>query len=190
MPGTDPGPFLCYLTIEGLDGEPDARRAMRLRGRINAAARAAAEHRRTTYHATDSAITIGIYGPDAAERVNALQQVPVLCLQPHTGADRQQGPTSPSPRVERPGLRAAPESRAAPREKINSAACVGSFRYADRRPSPLQSVAHDETSAHGTGTAQERTRGTPAPGQDQTDSAAHRRRTLITPSRSRLALVP
>ncbi len=77
VPGTGPGPFLCYLTIEGLDGEPNPRRAMRLRGRINAAARAAAEHRRTTYHATDSTITIGIYGPDAAERINQLHQVVV-----------------------------------------------------------------------------------------------------------------
>ena len=33
-----PGPFFCYLTIDGLDRESDPRKATRLRGRINAAA--------------------------------------------------------------------------------------------------------------------------------------------------------
>jgi hypothetical protein len=89
-PGTDPGPFLCYLTIEGLDREANPRRAMRLRGRINAAARAAAEDRRTTYHATSSTITIGIYGPDAAERINALHQVVVKLGAKHGWTVRQQ----------------------------------------------------------------------------------------------------
>lgn len=48
---------------------------MRLRGWINAAARAAAENRCTAYHATDSASTIGIYGADAAVRIDQLHQV-------------------------------------------------------------------------------------------------------------------
>jgi hypothetical protein len=70
-----PGPFLCYLTIDGLDRESDPRKAMLLRGRINAAARAAAEQRQTTYHATDSTITIGIRGPDAQQRIDQLRDV-------------------------------------------------------------------------------------------------------------------
>ena len=48
---------------------------MLLRGRINAAARAAAEQRQTTYHATDSTITIGIRGPDAQQRIDQLRDV-------------------------------------------------------------------------------------------------------------------
>jgi hypothetical protein len=67
------GPFLCYLTIDGLDRESDPRKAMLLRGRINAAARTAGERRQTTYHATESTITIGIYGPDAQQRVDQLR---------------------------------------------------------------------------------------------------------------------
>jgi hypothetical protein len=67
---TSPGPFLCYLTIDGLDQEPDPQKATRLRGRINAAARTAAEQHQTSYHATDATMTIGIRGSDAAERVN------------------------------------------------------------------------------------------------------------------------
>lgn len=63
-PLTEPGPFLCYLTIDGLD-PTDLRKLMRLRGRIHAAARTAAEGRATTYHATETSITIGIRGPDA-----------------------------------------------------------------------------------------------------------------------------
>lgn len=66
-----------HLTIEGLDRERSPRTAMRMRGRINAAARAAAEGRRTTYHATASTITIGIYGHDAADRINQLHQAVV-----------------------------------------------------------------------------------------------------------------
>jgi hypothetical protein len=46
-----PGPFLCYLTIVGLDHEPDPRTATQLRGRIHAAIRTAAEGHQTTYHA-------------------------------------------------------------------------------------------------------------------------------------------
>src|ERR1700731_2815568 len=51
---TTPGPFLCHLTLDGLDEEPNPHRATRLRGRINAAARTAAEQRQTSYHATDA----------------------------------------------------------------------------------------------------------------------------------------
>lgn len=67
------GPFLCYLTIDGLDRATDQRKLIRLRGRIHAAARMSAEGRHTTYHATDSAITIGIHDPDAQERINQLR---------------------------------------------------------------------------------------------------------------------
>jgi hypothetical protein len=70
---TVPGPFLCYLTIDGLDRVTDPRKLIRLRGRIHAAARVAAEGCHTTYYATDSALTIGIQGPDAQERVNQLR---------------------------------------------------------------------------------------------------------------------
>ena len=63
-PLTECGPFLCYLTIDGLD-RTDPRKLIALRGRIHAAARTAAEGRATTYHANDSTITIGIRGPDA-----------------------------------------------------------------------------------------------------------------------------
>ena len=68
---TSPGPFLCYLTIDGLDQEPNPQKATRLRGRINAAARTAAEQHQTSYHAT---MTIGIRGSDAAERINQLRR--------------------------------------------------------------------------------------------------------------------
>jgi hypothetical protein len=68
---TSPGPFLCYLTIDGLDQEPNPQKATRLRGRVNAAARTAAEQRQTSYHAT---LTIGILGPDAAERIIQLRR--------------------------------------------------------------------------------------------------------------------
>ena len=71
---TSPGPFLCYLTIDGLDQEPDPQKATRLRGRINAAARTAAEQHQTSYHATDATMTIGIRGSDAAERINQLRR--------------------------------------------------------------------------------------------------------------------
>ncbi|MGH3185408.1 MAG: hypothetical protein ACRDOE_26370 [Streptosporangiaceae bacterium] len=79
LPGsalTSPGPFLCYLTTAGLDHEPDPRKATRLRGRIHAAARAAAEGRQTTCHSTHSTITIGIRGPDAQERVQPAPPLP------------------------------------------------------------------------------------------------------------------
>lgn len=75
LPGsalTGPGPFLCHLTIDGLDRESDPRKAAQLRGLIHAAARAA-EGRQTTCYPTHSTITIGIRGPDAQERVNQLR---------------------------------------------------------------------------------------------------------------------
>ncbi|MFP3969277.1 hypothetical protein SMC26_43765, partial [Actinomadura fulvescens] len=68
-----PGRFLCHLTIDGLDHHSDPAKATRLRGRIHAAARTAAEQRHTTYHATDTAITIGIAGPDAQHRIDQLR---------------------------------------------------------------------------------------------------------------------
>lgn len=77
LPGsalTRPGPFLCYLTIDGLGREPDPRTATQLRGRIHAAIRTAAEGRQTTYHATGSTITIGIRGHDAQERIGQLRR--------------------------------------------------------------------------------------------------------------------
>ena len=63
---------MCYLTIEGLD-EADPGKLIRLRGRIHAAARTAAEGCQTTYDATGSAISIGIRGPDAAGRISQLR---------------------------------------------------------------------------------------------------------------------
>ncbi|MEO3876186.1 hypothetical protein ABGB18_46100, partial [Nonomuraea sp. B12E4] len=59
--------------IDGLDRVTDQRKLIRLRGRIHAAARVAAEGCHTTYHATDSALTIGIQAPDAKERINQLR---------------------------------------------------------------------------------------------------------------------
>src|SRR5208283_6002616 len=50
------------------------RKATQLRGRIHAAARAAAEGRQTTCYSTHSTITIGIRGPHAQERVNQLRR--------------------------------------------------------------------------------------------------------------------
>lgn len=67
-----PGPAVCYLVIEGL-GQGDPGKLIRLRRRIHAAARSAAEGRQTTYDATASAISIGIRGPDAAERISQLR---------------------------------------------------------------------------------------------------------------------
>jgi hypothetical protein len=54
--------------------EPDPRIATQLRGRIHAAIQTAAEGRQTTYHATGSAITIGIRGHDAQERIRQLRR--------------------------------------------------------------------------------------------------------------------
>jgi pyrrolidone-carboxylate peptidase len=87
---TTGGPFLCYLTIDGLNTEPDPRKATRLRGRVHAPARTAAEHRRTTYHATDSTITIGIFGPDAHERINKLHTTVTTLAAKHSWTIRQQ----------------------------------------------------------------------------------------------------
>ncbi|GAA3625682.1 hypothetical protein GCM10022419_134070 [Nonomuraea rosea] len=64
----DPSSGMCFLTITGLDRAADPARAMRLRGRIHAAVRTAAERRRTSYQSTEATITIGISGPDARHR--------------------------------------------------------------------------------------------------------------------------
>ena len=68
-----PDPATRYLTISGLDRVTDPARATRLHGRIHAAARTAAERRPATYNATDTAITIGISGADAPDRITALR---------------------------------------------------------------------------------------------------------------------
>ncbi|MEV4020506.1 hypothetical protein AB0J35_59510 [Nonomuraea angiospora] len=69
----DPDPGKCSLTISGLDRAADPARATRLRGRIHAALRTAAERCRTTYQATEATITIGIIGPDAAACIGRLR---------------------------------------------------------------------------------------------------------------------
>ncbi|MEV0402522.1 hypothetical protein [Actinoallomurus sp. NPDC050550] len=88
-PLTEPGPFLCYLTIDDLD-PTDLRKLMRLRGRIHAAARTAAEGRATTYHATETSITIGIRGPDAADRINQLRHVLAKLITKHGWTTRDE----------------------------------------------------------------------------------------------------
>jgi hypothetical protein len=88
-PLTGPGPFLSYLTIDGLD-RSDPRQLMRLRGHIHAAARTAAEGRATTYHATATSITIGIRGPDAAERINQLRHALDKLITKHGWVTRDQ----------------------------------------------------------------------------------------------------
>ncbi|MEU4331475.1 hypothetical protein [Nonomuraea dietziae] len=67
-------PLFSCLTIEGFGGQDDPRKITRLRASINAACRVAAGDRRTSYHATDERITIGIAGPDARERIADLRQ--------------------------------------------------------------------------------------------------------------------
>ena len=67
-----PAPVTCYLIIDGLD-PADSGKLIRLRGRVHAAARTAAEGRQTTYDATPTTISIGIRGPDAGERVGRLR---------------------------------------------------------------------------------------------------------------------
>ncbi|MET8051552.1 hypothetical protein ABZU75_28530 [Streptosporangium sp. NPDC005286] len=88
-PLTELGPFLCYLTIDGLD-RVDPRKLIALRGRVHAAARTAAEGRATTYHATDSTITIGIRGPDAAERINQLRHALAKLITKHGWTTRDE----------------------------------------------------------------------------------------------------
>jgi hypothetical protein len=88
-PLTDPGPFLCYLTIDGLH-RTDPGNLIALRGRIHAAARTAAEGRATTYNATDSTITIGIRGPDAADRINQLRHALAKLITKHGWTTRDQ----------------------------------------------------------------------------------------------------
>ena len=72
-PRPSPDPAIRYLTISGLDRVTDPAKATRLRGRIHAAARAAAERRPTTCNATGTAITIGISGTDAQQRIDQLR---------------------------------------------------------------------------------------------------------------------
>ncbi|MFI7708829.1 hypothetical protein [Nonomuraea sp. NPDC049480] len=67
-------PLFSCPTIEGFGGQDDPRKVIRLRATINAACRVAAGDRRTSYHATDELITIGIAGPDARERIAGLRQ--------------------------------------------------------------------------------------------------------------------
>jgi hypothetical protein len=67
-------PFFSCLTIEGFGGQDDSRTVTRLRASINVACRVAAGDRRTSYHATDERITIGIAGPDARERIAGLRR--------------------------------------------------------------------------------------------------------------------
>jgi hypothetical protein len=76
-------PFLAYLTIDGLASEGDGRKAMRLRGRVLAAARSAAEQRRTTFYATESTVTIGIYGHDADLRITHLRAALAVLVSKH-----------------------------------------------------------------------------------------------------------
>jgi len=93
LPGsalTRPGPFLCYLTIDGLGREPDPRTATQLRGRIHAAIRTAAEGRQTTYHVTGSTITIGIRGHDAQERIGQLRRALDALIIKHVLTTRDQ----------------------------------------------------------------------------------------------------
>ncbi|SPL89994.1 unnamed protein product [[Actinomadura] parvosata subsp. kistnae] len=88
---TTPDPlFLAYLTIDGLDREGDPRKAMRLRGRILAAARSAAEQRRTTFHATETTVTVGIYGTDAAARITVLRTALAALVTKHGLAARDE----------------------------------------------------------------------------------------------------
>jgi hypothetical protein len=63
---------------------------MRLRGRIHAAARTAAEGRATTYHATETSITIGIRGPDAADRINRLRHALAKLITKHGWTTRHE----------------------------------------------------------------------------------------------------
>ncbi|MEV4360263.1 hypothetical protein [Nonomuraea sp. NPDC049625] len=58
-----------------MDRAADPAKATRLRGRIHAAVRTAAERRRTAYQSTEATITIGISGPDAAARTAPLRAV-------------------------------------------------------------------------------------------------------------------
>ncbi|MDQ2875502.1 MAG: hypothetical protein M3Y33_12215 [Actinomycetota bacterium] len=88
-PLTHPGPFLCYLTIDGLD-HTDPGKLIRLRGRVHAAARTAAEGRQTTYHATNSTMSIGIRGPDAADRINQLRHALAKLITKHGWTTRDQ----------------------------------------------------------------------------------------------------
>ncbi|MEV4115453.1 hypothetical protein [Nonomuraea sp. NPDC049695] len=73
-----------------MDRTVDPRKRIRLRGRIHAAARVAAEGRHTTYHATECAITIGIQGPDAQERINQLRAALSALIAKHGWSTRDE----------------------------------------------------------------------------------------------------
>ncbi|MFI6803143.1 hypothetical protein [Streptosporangium canum] len=55
-----------------------------------AAARTAAEGRQTVYHATDTTITIGIRGPDAADRINQLRHALAKLITKHGWTTRDE----------------------------------------------------------------------------------------------------
>ena len=89
-PLTDPGPFpVLSQPSDGLH-HTDPGNLIALRGRIHAAARTAAEGRATTYHATDSTITIGIRGPDRRHRINQLRQALAKSHHQHGWTTRDQ----------------------------------------------------------------------------------------------------
>lgn len=85
----EPGTVACYLIIEGLD-QADPGKLIRLRGRIHAAARTAAEGCQTTYDATATAISIGIRSPDAASRISQLRSALDQLAARHSWTVREQ----------------------------------------------------------------------------------------------------
>jgi hypothetical protein len=93
---------VCYLTIEGLD-QADPSKLIRLRGRIHAAARTAAEGCQTTYEATGSAISIGIRGPDAAGRISQLRHALAQLTARHGWVVREQPGMPGEPDAGQPG---------------------------------------------------------------------------------------
>jgi hypothetical protein len=104
-PGEPPdnsGLAVCYLVIEGLD-QADPGKLIRLRGRIHAAARTAAEGCQTTYDATGSAISIGIRGPDAAGRVSQLCRALAQLAGRHGWTVREQPGRPGAPDADQPG---------------------------------------------------------------------------------------
>lgn len=75
--------------IGGLD-RTDPRKVIALRGRIHAAARTAAEGCQTTYHATETAVTIGNRGPGAEDRINQLRYALAKLITKHGWTTRDQ----------------------------------------------------------------------------------------------------
>ena len=101
-PPADSGLVVCYLTIEGLD-QADPGKLIRLRGRVHAAARTAAEGCQTTYDATGSAISIGIRGPDAAGRISQLRRALAQLTARHGWTVREQPGRPGGPDAGQPG---------------------------------------------------------------------------------------